>query len=173
MKTRWIALSLCIMFFCPASHAFVYIAPPFDKALQSKELVCVGLVEGVHITGKGLGWIRAQARLAIEKCLRGTHCPEGKTISVTYFAQNVLGTTVSLDIEVGKQVILAIADTDPVHGYELDTDINGGVDYVYTCNAFPASIIEEDHDFPCRNAMTRNVHRVTWSQIEKLFSGKP
>ncbi len=164
-------LIITTIFSCNLSYAFDYAPVPFHQAITSKKMVCIGLIENIYITQRGEGWIRARARVAIEKCLRGVYCSEKEDIYINYFVQNIHGTIVPIDIELGKQVILALDDNKSVKNYEFDSDINDGVDYCYICNAFPYSIINHDEKFACYNSMIRNdiYNGLLWEEIEKIF----
>lgn len=172
MTNRLIILILLI-FISKTSYAFDIHNVSFDQALKSKGLVFVGFVESIHVTEKNKDSIKARAGILVEKCLGGKQCHEGKMINVQYLAQSSAGTILPVTISVGNQVVIAIdneINTDDSK-YEFDSDVNGGTDYCYVCNAFPYSIIDPYSVFSCNDTITGQIYKeLSWSKISEIRS---
>lgn len=54
----------------------------------------------------------------------------------------------------GDQVVVVLKRKLTESSYVFDSDISGGTDFVFVCNTFPYSVLDESSIFDCRDSMT-------------------
>ena len=145
---------LLAVLFCANSFAFDVVYTPFDKALNVGKVIFIGFVDSTFVVNKATGAINARANILVEECLLGESCKKGNAIAVDYLTQTSVGTTLPVKLIVGEQVIIILQNQLWKSPYKFDSDINGGVDFAFICNAFPYSVLDEYSRFKCRDSMT-------------------
>jgi len=171
MIKKTIVISL-ILLISTMSYAFDIAFVPFDKALKSGELVFIGFVDSVSVIDKTTGKIKAKANILVEECLIGESCQKGEMVSLNYFAQVSVGTSLPVKFPVGKQVLLVLKSNKRESTYDFDSDVNGGTDFSFVCDAFPYSMIDVHSKFNCKDSMTgKEIKNLTFNEIKRILRG--
>jgi len=163
-------LLVFVLFFC-VGFDFQHVT--LKEAVKTGETVFVANVESSSVVDKRTGLIKANANLEIEKCFYGGSCKNREQICLTYVAQVSVGAYLPVSFPVGSQVLVVLNGDLRDGSYDFDSDINGGVDFVYTCNTFPYKITDKNSRFRCKDMMTDRVSEwLTFDSLEKIISMK-
>lgn len=151
---RKIVFVLIIAFFCGNCFSFDLTCVPLEQALKSGKVVFVGFVNSASVVDRSLGRVSAHADVVVEECLRGSLCEKGKVVGIDYMAQVSEENMLTVKFLVGTQAIIILTKQPQEPSYKFDSDVNGGTDFLFLCNAFPYSVLDEHSMFSCQNAMT-------------------
>jgi hypothetical protein len=161
---------LLLLVFCANSNAFDVVYTPIDKALNAGEVVFVGFVDSASVVNKTVGVIQVRASILVEECLLGESCKKGSTIAVDYLTQTSVGTSLPVKLFIGGQVIFILKKQLMESPYKFDSDINGGTDFAFACNAFPYSVFDEHSRFKCRDSVTgRESELLSLKAVENML----
>ena len=171
MIKRKIFMLLAVLFGAN-SFAFDAVYTPLDKALNAGEVVFIGFVDSAYVVNKATGIINARANILVEECLLGESCKKGSAIAVDYLTQTSVGTSLPVKLIVGEQVIIILQKQLWESPYKFDSDINGGMDFAFICNAFPYSVLDEHSRFKCRDSMTgRESKLLSFKTVKNRIQG--
>lgn len=153
---RKIIFVLIITVFCGDGFAFDVAYVPLDQALKSGKVVFVGFVNSASVVDRSLSRVSAHADIVVEECLRGSSCEKGKVVGIDYLAQASVANLLPVKLPVGTQAIIILTRQRQESSYKFDSDVTGGTDFLFLCNAYPYSVLDEHSMFNCQSAMTGN-----------------
>ncbi len=148
---------------------------PFDQMAKTAECVFVGKVMRTAVTSDSKAEIAATTVIDVIDCLRGFSCRKKSTIAISYYAQTTKTAHLSVNFNVGQEVIIALkSKCSPRYAFDSEVWKMHKPDAAYMCDVFPESILQRtDQEFSCTDVMfNQKVNGLTYDHVKHLLNSK-